>query len=282
MTVPEGAVYGFLGRNGSGKTTTIKMLLGLLKPSSGSALICGLDVAAERRYAASRLGGLLEGHGFYKRMSGLENLRMAQRLRGVDASEPARVLELVGMSSSAGKRVSDYSQGMRQRLGLARALLGAPPVLILDEPMNGLDPEGIAEMRQLLKALPDRAKTTVLISSHLLSEIEHTATHIGILSGGRLVLEGELADLKSRFGVNVVLRVNDVVAASRALHQYETIEKIGERKIVIQIRGRCPDKETLRIVEILNKSGCEIYEISQKQVSMGALFGRFAGSGYMS
>ena len=139
MTVPEQAVYGFLGRNGAGKTTTLKMLLGLIRPSGGAARICGVDVGADRLGAARKVGALLEAHGFYGNLSGRENLDLTRSLIGLPRTEIDRVLEVVEMTEHARRRVSDYSLGMRQRLGLARAMLGAPPVLILDEPTNGLD-----------------------------------------------------------------------------------------------------------------------------------------------
>jgi len=198
MTVPERGIYGFLGRNGAGKTTTIKLLLGLLKADAGSARIAGIDIAANRIGAARKIGALLEAQGFYPHLSGCENLDLSRRLLGLPAREIDRVLDVTEMTQHARRRVADYSLGMRQRLGLARAMLGAPEVLILDEPTNGLDPEGIADMRSFLRELPARSGATVLLSSHLLGEIEQVASHIGILSHGRLVLEGALAELRSR------------------------------------------------------------------------------------
>lgn len=198
MTVPAGSVYGFLGRNGAGKTTTLKLLLGLLRPDSGVVHVDGIDIARDRCTAARRVGALLEAQGFYGNLSGHENLDLARRLLDLPASEVDRVLRLTEMHAHRQRRVADYSLGMRQRLGLARAMLGAPPVLLLDEPTNGLDPEGIAWMRQFLRTLPAQTGATVLVSSHLLGEIEQTATHVGILCDGRLVVEGALADLTAR------------------------------------------------------------------------------------
>ncbi len=214
MTVPEQAVYGFLGRNGAGKTTTLKMLLGLIRPSGGTARICGVDVGANRLGAARKVGALLEAHGFYGNLSGRENLDLTRSLIGLPRSEIGRVLEVVEMSEHAGRRVSDYSLGMRQRLGLARAMLGAPPVLILDEPTNGLDPDGIADMRRFLGELPARTGATVLLSSHLLGEIEQTATHVGIIHQGRLVLEGELARLKAELAPEIAVETDDPARAA--------------------------------------------------------------------
>ncbi len=214
MTVPDQAVYGFLGRNGAGKTTTLKMLLGLIRPSGGTARICGIDVGRDRLGAARKVGALLEAHGFYGNLSGRENLDLTRCLIGLPRTEIDRVLEVVEMSEHAGRRVSDYSLGMRQRLGLARAMLGAPPVLILDEPTNGLDPDGIADMRRFLGELPARTGATVLLSSHLLGEIEQTATHVGIIHQGRLVLEGELARLKAEMAPEIAVEIDDPARAA--------------------------------------------------------------------
>ena len=214
LTVPARAVYGFLGRNGAGKTTTLKMLLGLIRPSSGTARICGIDVVRDRLGAARQVGALLEAHGFYGNLSGAENLDLTRSLMGLPRSEIGRVLAVVEMTEHARRRVSDYSLGMRQRLGLARAMLGAPPVLILDEPTNGLDPDGIADMRRFLGELPARTGATVLLSSHLLGEIEQTATHVGIVHQGRLVLEGELARLKADLAPEVAVETDDPVRAA--------------------------------------------------------------------
>ena len=214
MTVPDQAVYGFLGRNGAGKTTTLKMLLGLIRPTSGTARICGVDVGTDRLAAARKVGALLEAHGFYGNLSGAENLDLTRALIGLPRTEVDRVLEVVEMTEHGRRRVSDYSLGMRQRLGLARAMLGAPPVLILDEPTNGLDPDGIADMRRFLGQLPARTGATVLLSSHLLGEIEQTATHVGIIHQGRLVLEGELARLKAELAPEIAVETDDPARAA--------------------------------------------------------------------
>ena len=208
MTVPERSIYGFLGRNGAGKTTTIKLLLGLLQADAGQARIAGIDVAADRIGAARKVGALLEAQGFYPHLGGRENLDITRRLLDLPKREIDRVLELTEMTAHGRRRVADYSLGMRQRLGLARAMLGAPPVLILDEPTNGLDPEGIADMRGFLRELPERSGATVLLSSHLLGEIEQTATHVGMLSHGRLVLEGALDELKAGMATEVAIETD--------------------------------------------------------------------------
>ncbi|HEV7694176.1 MAG TPA: ABC transporter ATP-binding protein [Hyphomonadaceae bacterium] len=214
MTVPDKAVYGFLGRNGAGKTTTLKMLLGLIRPDSGTAKICGIDVSQDRIGAARKIGALLEAHGFYANLSGQENLELTRRLLGVAPSEIDRVLDVVDMTANAARRVGQYSLGMKQRLGLARAMIGAPPVLILDEPTNGLDPDGIADMRAFLKTLPERTGATVLLSSHLLGEIEQIASHVGIIHEGRLMLEGDLAQLKAGLAPQITVDTDDPARVS--------------------------------------------------------------------
>lgn len=197
LSVPRGCVYGFMGRNGAGKTTTLKMLLGLVRPDAGTIYIAGRNALADRLGAARCVGALLEAHGFYAHLSGRENLDLTRSLLGLRRTELDRVLDIVGLTPDAGRRVGGYSLGMRQRLGIARALLGSPEVLILDEPTNGLDPDGIADMRDFLRTLPARANATVLLSSHLLGEVEQVADRVGIIHQGRLVLQDDLATLRA-------------------------------------------------------------------------------------
>ncbi len=196
LIVEEGELYGFLGPNGAGKTTTIRMALGLILPSSGEVELLGERVSGDGRAAAlRRTGALVEEPGFYRFLSGRRNLEVFARA-GADGDGVARrlgridpVLEQVGLSAAAGKRVKAYSQGMRQRLGIALALLGEPRILILDEPTNGLDPAGMREVRDLLRDFADGG-TTVFVSSHLLAEVEAMCDRVGVLSRGRLVAEG--------------------------------------------------------------------------------------------
>ncbi len=238
MTVPDRAVYGFVGANGSGKTTTLKMLLGLLSPSAGQIVIAGCDVTAQRIAVARQVGALLEAQGFYSNLTGAQNLNLTRRLLGLDSGEVDRTLELVDLRHAASQRVAGYSLGMRQRLGIARAMLGSPRLLILDEPTNGLDPDGIALMRGFLRDLPDRSGATVLVSSHLLSEVEHAATHVGILHQGRLVREGRLADLQAD-AVPVVVIDSDAASAVavRLAALGFVAEADGDRALVRLRRG---------------------------------------------
>lgn len=273
MTVPERAVYGFLGRNGAGKTTTLRMLLGLLRPSRGSARICGIDVGADRRGAARKVGALLEAHGFYGNLTGRENLDLTRTLMGVPASEIDRVLEVVEMRDSARRRVSDYSLGMRQRLGLARAMLGAPPVLILDEPTNGLDPDGIADMRRFLKDLPARTGATVLLSSHLLGEIEQTATHVGIVDQGRLVLEGDLRTLKADLAPEILLRVDDPVRATSVLRAFDLTLSSHADGLVARLRsGTEAEAAAAAMNRSLVESGLSVFAIGVRAASLEGIY----------
>lgn len=273
MTVPDGAVYGFLGRNGAGKTTTLKMLLGLLKPTGGAARIAGLDVAKNRVAAAWRTGALLEAHGLYANLTGRENLDLTRALLGLPRAEVDRVLEVVDMSVDAARRVGGYSLGMRQRLGLARAMLGAPPVLILDEPTNGLDPDGIADMRRFLKALPERTGATVLLSSHLLGEIEQTATHVGILSEGRLVLEGELARLKADLAPEIGLRVDDITRARAVLARHDLTVEDQSDGLTLRLRpGQDHEAVTAAVNRDLVGAGLAVFALAPRARSLEGIY----------
>jgi ABC-type multidrug transport system ATPase subunit len=277
MTVPDKAVYGFLGRNGAGKTTTLKMLLGLLRPSSGTAVVGGIDVGRNRIGAARKVGALLEAHGFYGNLSGRENLDLTRSLLGVSATEIDRVLEVVEMRGEAGRRVSDYSLGMRQRLGLARAMLGAPPVLILDEPTNGLDPDGIADMRRFLKALPDRTGATVLLSSHLLGEIEQTATHIGIINEGRLVLEGELSRLKAELTPEIALRTDAPDRAGEVLRRhYLTLVSESDGLVVRLRQGQDADRMSATLNAALVQAGVAVFAMGPRARSLEGIYRQVA------
>jgi ABC-type multidrug transport system ATPase subunit len=208
LAVPEGSVFGFLGPNGAGKTTTIRMLLGLIKPSAGAIQINGADLQRKRGQALSGVGAIVESPALYPNLTGWETVKMAARLAGLPASEARDRLEQVSLSGAADRRVSGYSLGMRQRLALARAMLGRPRLLILDEPTNGLDPAGIADMRQLIAALPRELGATVLLSSHLLSEIEQTATHCALIDRGKLVFQDRLSSLSDKAPITIALETD--------------------------------------------------------------------------
>ena len=196
LHIRKGSIYGFLGPNGAGKSTTMKMLLGLTKPTSGSFTIDGKHFPADRLAILKEIGSFIESPSFYSNLTGRENLDIIRRILKLPKSTVDEALELVGLTEFGDRLAKKYSLGMKQRLGLAGALLGRPPILILDEPTNGLDPSGIHEIRNLVKSLPTLYDCTVLISSHMLSEIELMADDIGILNHGRLLFEGSLDELR--------------------------------------------------------------------------------------
>ncbi len=196
LHVEPGSIYGFLGPNGAGKSTTMRLLLGLLRPAAGSVHLFGHDLARHRVALLGRVGALIENPSLYDHLTGRENVEVTRRLRGVPAHRTAEVLRLVDLTDHAHRPAREYSLGMRQRLGLAIALLSDPDLLVLDEPTNGLDPNGIIDMRRLLRRLRDEHGKTILVSSHLINEIEKTATHLGVIQEGRLVFQGSLPDLQ--------------------------------------------------------------------------------------
>jgi len=198
LHIPKGNVYGFLGPNGAGKSTTMKMFLGLTKPTSGSFVIDGKKYPENRMDILREVGSFIEAPAFYGNLSGEENLDIVRKILGLPRSAVSEALELVGLTQHKGRLAKKYSLGMKQRLGLASALIGRPPILILDEPTNGLDPVGIHEIRMLIRSLPQKFNCTVFVSSHLLSEIELMADYIGILNHGHLLFEGTLDELKFR------------------------------------------------------------------------------------
>ena len=210
LHIRKGSIYGFLGPNGAGKSTTMKMLLGLTAPTKGSFVIDGRHFPEDRIDILKEVGSFIESPSFYANLTGRENLDIIRRILGLPETSVDDALELVGLEEFGGRLAKKYSLGMKQRLGLAGALLGRPPVLILDEPTNGLDPSGIHEIRNLVKSLPDLYDCTIMISSHMLSEIELMADDIGILNHGNLLFEGSLEDLRHSAGKAESANLEDV------------------------------------------------------------------------
>ena len=195
ITMYEGDIYGFLGPNGAGKSTTMKTILGLVKPTSGNIIINGYDVTKDREKAISKIGAMVEAPSFYGGLSGYKNLVLMTNLYGIPQKRADEVLEMVDMTYAKDKNVSEYSLGMKQRLGIARAFLNSPDTVILDEPTNGLDPQGIKEIRELIQKLSKKYNVSFLISSHILSEIQAICNRIGIIQKGKLKVEGYVSDL---------------------------------------------------------------------------------------
>jgi ABC-2 type transport system ATP-binding protein len=217
LVVPAGVAFGFLGPNGAGKTTLIRTLLGLTQATSGEVSLLGLPQPSKRAEALARVGAIVEEPKFHAHLTGRENLWIVAAVR--DRAAEARIpeaLERVGLAHRADDRVKTYSLGMRQRLGIARCLLADPSLLILDEPMNGLDPAGILEMRRLIRAFVDEGRT-VFLSSHLLDEVEKTCDHIAIVDRGRIIVQGSVQEIAATGDPTVLIEVDDVAAARRVL-----------------------------------------------------------------
>jgi ABC-2 type transport system ATP-binding protein len=217
LSVPQASVFGFLGPNGAGKTTTIRMLLGLVKPDSGSVLLFGRPLEGERTSLLKRVGALVESPSIYPHLTGQENLRLTATLTGASRPQIDRALGIVRLEKDANRLAREYSTGMQQRLGVALALVSQPELLVLDEPTNGLDPGGIREMRDLVRTLPSKEGVTVFVSSHLLSEIEQTATHVGIVHRGRVLFAGALDALQTVRRPRIRIEVGDLPRASSIL-----------------------------------------------------------------
>jgi len=217
LTVGAGVAFGFLGPNGAGKTTMIRTLLGLTQPTSGEVALLGLPQPTKRAEALARVGAIVEEPRFHPHLTGRQNLKIVAAAR--DRAAEARIgesLERVGLAQRADDRVKTYSLGMRQRLGIARCLLADPALLILDEPMNGLDPAGILEMRRLIRAFVDEGRT-VFLSSHLLDEVEKTCDQVAIVDEGRVIVQGAVGEIAARGEPTVLVEVDDVAAARRVL-----------------------------------------------------------------
>jgi ABC-2 type transport system ATP-binding protein len=271
LDVPRGCVYGFLGPNGAGKTTTIRMLLGLIRPDGGDVQLFGEPLTrATRRTLLRRIGALVEAPSLYPHLTGKENLRVIQELAGMDRTRIGEVLGIVRLEQDADRLVQGYSQGMRQRLGIALALLGNPSLLILDEPTNGLDPAGIHEIRDLIRAFPSNHGITVFLSSHLLAEVEQIATHVGILGQGRLLFEGTLEELRSRHAECVVIEVDQPERASSILHGGGLkVERTEDASVTVSVVGRA---EVARAATLLVGAGISLYQIRAVRPTLEELF----------
>jgi lantibiotic transport system ATP-binding protein len=233
LSVPSQSVYGFLGPNGAGKSTTIRMILGLQQPSRGRIALFGRPLESERVALLRRVGSLVESPSLYLHLTGRENLEVHRRLLGLPKSAIDEALDTVGLTSVSDRLARNYSTGMKQRLGMAQALLGNPELLLLDEPTNGLDPAGIHELRTLIVELPKRRGVTVFLSSHLLSEVEQVATHLAIISQGRLKFEGTPDQLRMRNKQVIVLEVDQPHRAESLLAQIgRRVTRDGQRMLI--------------------------------------------------
>jgi len=271
LHVPRGSVYGFLGPNGAGKTTTIRMLLGLIRPNNGEVRLFGEPLHRSRGDLLARLGALVESPSVYPNLTGRENLEVTRRLTGGKRTQIDRVLAIVRLEDAAGRRVRGYSNGMRQRLGLALALLGEPELLILDEPTNGLDPSGIQEMRDLIVRLPKELGVTVFLSSHLLAEVEQVASHIGIIDQGSLRFQGTLSDLHAQMEEQVVLGVDQPEKAKLLLEEagWTAHKNGGGHRVTVAANGR---SDAAMISAQLVHGGVNLFHLSLEQPTLEDIF----------
>ncbi|HJB83591.1 MAG TPA: ATP-binding cassette domain-containing protein [Candidatus Mediterraneibacter intestinavium] len=277
LCVPTGSIYGFLGPNGAGKSTTMKMLLGLAKPTGGEIRIFGVPVEEKNRLKILKAtGSLIESPAHYGHLSGRENLQIICTLKGIPESEIDSVLKTVRMENQQDKKVKNYSLGMKQRLGLAAALLGRPRLLLLDEPTNGLDPAGIQEMRELICSLPERFGMTVLVSSHLLSEIDQMATHVGIINQGELLFQDSLASLHQHSRVRMRIRTTDDGRAYRLLSRAALPVRQDTQTGEVMLDSTEDDK-VLRSGRLLAEHDIGLLRLEECQVSLEDIFLKLTG-----
>tara|TARA_R110000751_G_scaffold180297_2_gene286721 strand:+ start:219 stop:1136 length:918 start_codon:yes stop_codon:yes gene_type:complete len=266
LKIPKGSIYGFLGPNGSGKSTTIRLLLGLLKKNSGSVVLFGETFNRKTRLKIlNRVGALIENPSLYDHLNAVDNLKIAANYRqNISSNRINEVLEVVKLTDAKNKKIKEYSLGMKQRLGLAISLLSNPELIILDEPTNGLDPKGIIEMRTLIKDLNETYGTTIFISSHLLSEIERTCTHVGIIRNGKMIYQDTVASLKASKGSNIKLdiEVDKPIEALSVLRNLK-MENISLLDDFLQIEVKNKEEIT-RIIDVLRAEKINIYQVSIK------------------
>ena len=270
MLVPQGSIYGFLGPNGAGKSTTLKMILGLVNPTGGKISVFGSEMNGKNRLSIlKQVGSLIESPSYYGHLTGEENLKIVQTLRGIPEKNIRQVLEIVRLQAQKDKKVSHYSLGMKQRLGIACALLGFPKLLILDEPTNGLDPAGIQEMRDLIRTLPQQFGMTVLVSSHLLSEIDQMADRVGIIREGELVFQDDLSRLHAQGQHHLAIRTTDNSAAQRLL-AVKNVE--AQREAEYLLLPYLDDSDTVQMIRFLLANHVDLLRIEERQKSLEDLF----------
>ena len=270
MRVERGNIFGFLGQNGAGKLTTIRMALGLVRPTSGRVRLLGHDMAKHPLRALARTGAIVETPAFYEGYSGLQNLRLLAAMSGgADQKRINQVLDIVGLRARAHDKVRVYSHGMKQRLGIAQALLPAPEVIILDEPTDGLDPQGIHEVRALIRRLRDELNLTVLLSSHLLNEVEQTCDRVAIIDHGRLLYQGTIEDLIDK-EKTVKLTVNRLEEAYAILSSDPAlaVSRNGAQSLYVKMA----DDRIADVNRLLVERGIRVMELSPQRETLEQVF----------
>ncbi|UHA75583.1 ABC transporter ATP-binding protein [Paenibacillus sp. 481] len=269
LQLKRGDIYGFLGPNGAGKTTTIRMLLGLIRPTKGNIRIFGKELHQQRMEILKKVGSLVEYPSYYGHLTAMENLETVRRILDVPKSRISEVLSIVRLTQEARRPVKGFSLGMKQRLGIATALLGNPELLILDEPTNGLDPSGILEIRELIKSMPQEHGITVLVSSHLLSEVEQMANRVAIIQQGRLMFQDSIAALQSRAQHRVRLVVSDPEQAFRTVSAAGCSAELESGAIMLD---NMTDAKIAALVEQLVHKRHDVYRVEEKRQSLEDLF----------
>lgn len=270
LHVPQGCVYGFIGPNGAGKSTTMKMLLGLIHPSAGQVFLLGKELTESNRLSLLRqTGSLIESPSGYLHLTAQENLQIVADLKGVSHKDIGRVLDIVHLTGDRNRKVGQYSLGMKQRLGIAMALLGSPKLLILDEPTNGLDPAGIQEMRALLSDMPAATGCTVLVSSHLLGEMEQLVSQVGIINHGKMLFEGPLRELQRHSRGALSMRLLQPQKAFPILHAKGISSQQDADALTIP-----PLRDDLLagLVQALADSGAGVVELTRHTKSLEEIF----------
>lgn len=271
LQVPTGSIYGFLGPNGAGKTTTLRILMGLLNHQSGAVRVFNQDITTHRAHILSRTGSLIESPSIYGHLSAMENLHVWRVLYNVPRERLLEVLTLVGLKNTGNKAARHFSLGMKQRLAIAVALLHRPTLLVLDEPTNGLDPEGILEMRDLLRHLNREQGMSIIVSSHLLSEVERVASHIGIIHQGTMKFEGSLEELKKLSASTGRLHIitNDMERAGRVLDDHRITFYFGDGRMVLPTME---PEEVARINKLLVMADCEVHHVAMEKNDLESIF----------
>jgi ABC-type multidrug transport system ATPase subunit len=264
LTIARGEVFGFLGPNGAGKSTTIRMILSLIAPTRGTVELFGLSMMRHRREVLSRVGGLVESADFYSYLSGRKNLEIvAALMQGIKPGNIDEVLDIVGLAERANDKVKTYSHGMKQRLGIAQALLGNPEFIVLDEPTTGLDPQGIKEVRHLIRSLSADRAITIFLSSHLLSEIEQTATSMAIINAGKLVVQGKVHELLTTGGTVVRVDARPVARAAEILARQSYVADVRRNDQMLEVT--LPAEKIGTLNGILVAAGLEVRALIPKR-----------------
>ncbi|MFD3450418.1 ABC transporter ATP-binding protein [Microbacteriaceae bacterium 4G12] len=277
LQIPKGEIYGFLGPNGAGKTTSIRMLLGLIQPTNGTVKIFNEDMKTNRLPILSKVGALVENPSYYGHLNAIENLEVYRMLRGVPKEKIQEVLKIVGLTHAAKQKVKEYSLGMKQRLGIAIALLGDPELLILDEPTNGLDPQGIHEMRELIKSLAKENGITILVSSHLLSEIDQMATYVGIISNGTLIFQDKIEVLRQHAQSEIQLLVDKPDSAWKIILA-QGIQSVKNEDFITLTNVN--NKTVANIVKLLVTNNIDVFRIEENKKSLEDIFLQLVQGGH--